>query len=82
MKVEIDVAVKVVGASVEEALARVTEKLMVIRPTDAERERYAKEAHQWEEETGGDLDWYPVSISKHTKDGKLSSSMELRIRSV
>lgn len=82
MKVEIDVAVKVGGASVEEALARVTEKLMVISPTEFERERYAKEFHQWEEENGSDMDWYPVSIIKHTKDGKVSSSMEFRIRSV
>lgn len=82
MKVEIDVSVKVVGASVEEALARVTEKLMVIEPTDAERERYAKEVHQWEEGNGSDLDWYPVSITKRTKDGEVSSSMEFRIRNV
>lgn len=82
MKVEIDISVKVVGASVEEALARVTEKLMVISPTDAERERYAKETHQWEEENGSDLDWCPVSIINLTKGGEVSSSMEFRIRSV
>lgn len=82
MKVEIDVAVKVVGSSIEEALALVTRKLYVISPLEFERERYVKEFHQWEEEHGSDVDWYPVSIIKHTKDGEVSSSMELRIRSV
>lgn len=81
MKVEIDVEVKVVGASIEEALARVADKLMVIRPTDTDRERYAKEFHQWEEENGSDVDWYPVSKIKRTKDGEVTSSMEFRIRS-
>ena len=80
MKVEIDVSVKVVGASIEEALARVTEKLMVISPSFAEREQFATEFHQWK--NGSVLDWYPVSIINRTKDGEVSSSMELRIRSV
>ena len=82
MKVEIDVAVKVIGASVEEALARVTEKLMVIRPSDAEREQYAKEYHHWDEENGYDVDWSPVAIINRTADGEVSSSMDLRIRNV
>lgn len=82
MKVEIDVAVKVVGASVEEALARVTEKLMVINPTDAEREQYAKEYHHWDKENDGDVDWHPVSISNRNKRGEETSSVRIRIRNV
>ena len=82
MKVEIDVTVKVVGASIEEALARVTRKLYVISPQEFERERYIKEFHQREEKNGSDLDWYPVTNIKRTKDGGVSSSMEFRIRSV
>lgn len=81
MKVEIDVAVKVVGACVEDALARVMEKLKVISPTDAEREMYAKSFHKWEE-TGGVVDWCPVFIHKHTNEGKVASSLEFRIRNV
>ena len=82
MKVEIEVAVKVVGASVEEALARVTEKLMVIKPTDAERERYAEEYHHWDKECDGDVDWCPVTISNANKHGRETSSMKIRIRNV
>ena len=82
MKVEIDVTVKVVGASIEEALARMTEKLLVIRPTDAEREQYAKEYHYREEEYGYDLDWRPFSIINRTADGEVTSSMDLRIWNV
>ena len=82
MKVEIDVEVKVVGASVEEALARVTEKLMVIKPTEADRERYAKEYHHWDKENDGDVDWHPVAISDCNKRGEETSYMKIRIRNV
>lgn len=82
MKVEIDVAVKVVGASVEEALARVTEKLMVIKPTESDRKLYAEEYHYWNKENDGEVDWRPVSIINRTTDGGVSSSMEMTIRNV
>lgn len=82
MKVEIDAEVKVVGSSIEEALARVTQKLYVISPLEFERERYIKEFHQFEKENGSDVDWCPVSIIKSTKDGEVSSAMKLRIRIV
>lgn len=82
MNVEIDVAVKVVGASVEEALARVTEKLMVIKPTRADRERYADEYHHWDKECDGDVDWSPVFISRRNKQGEETSSVRIRIRNV
>lgn len=82
MKVEIDVAVKVVGASVEEALARVTEKLSVIRPTEADRERYADEFNYWDKENDGDVDWTPLAITNRAKDGSVQSEISIRVKNV
>ena len=82
MKVEIECKVKVVGASVEEALACVAEKLMVIRPTESDRKIYADEYHHWDKENDGDVDWYPVSIINRTQEGEVTTSMELRVRNV
>ena len=80
MKVEIDVMVRVVGASVEEALARVTEKLNVIRPTESDRKKYAEGYHYWDKENDGDVDWHPFSITDCNKQGEEPSYMTIRIR--
>lgn len=82
MKVEIECYVKVVGANVEEALARMAEKLMVIRPTEFDRKIYADEYHHWDKENDGDVDWHPVSITDHNKRGKETYYMKIRIRNV
>lgn len=82
MKVEIECKVKVVGASVEEALARVTEKMSVMQLYEKERVEYAAGYHYWNNENDGDVDWSPVHIVKRTKDGAVQSELELRIRNV
>lgn len=82
MNVEIECKVKVVGASVEEALARMAEKWMVMNLYDNEREEYAKGYHHWKDENDGEVDWSPVHIVKRTKDGKVQSELELRIKNV
>lgn len=82
MKVEIECKVKVVGASVEEALARVTEKMSVMQLYEKERVEYAAGYHHWNNENDGDVDWSPVHIVKRTKDGAVQSELELRIRNV
>ena len=82
MKVEVECKVKVVGASIEEVLARVTEKLMVLKLTEDERERYAKEYRHWDEENEGDVDWSPVYLVKRSEGGEVISEIELRIKNV
>lgn len=82
MKVEIECKVKVVGASVEEALARMAEKLNVVQLYDSDRERYAKGYHFWNDENDGEVDWSPINIVNRDKDGTERSSIEMRIRNV
>lgn len=82
MKVEIDVAVKVVGASIEKALARVTEKLMVLQLHDTDREQLAEKYHLWDKHNDGDVDWAPIKFVSQIKDGEIQSQASLTIRNV
>lgn len=80
MKVEIECKVKVVGATIEEALARMSEKLMVAQLYEADRERYAKGYHFWDEENDGEVDWTPIVIVNRSKDGAVQSEITMRVK--
>ena len=82
MKVEIECNVKVVGASVEEALARMAEKLMVLQLHDNDREKLAEKYHLWDKHNDGDVDWTPIKFVSQRKDGEIQSQEFLTIRSV
>lgn len=82
MNVEIECKVKVVGASVEEALARVAEKLMVLQLHDNDREKLAEKYHLWDKHNDGDVDWTPIKFVSQRKDGEIQSQAFLTIRNV
>lgn len=82
MNVEIECNVKVVGASVEEALARMAEKLMVLQLYDNDREKLAEKYHLWDKHNDGDVDWTPIKFVSQRKDGEIQSQAFLTIRNV
>lgn len=82
MNVEIECKVKVVGASVEEALARMAEKLMVLQLHDNDREKLAEKYHIWDKHNEGDVDWTPIKFVSQRKDGEIQSQAFLTIRNV
>ena len=82
MKVEIECKVKVVGASVEEALARMAEKLMVLQLHDNDHEKLAEKYHLWDKHNDGDVDWTPIKFVSQRKDGEIQSQAFLTIRNV
>ena len=82
MKVEIECNVKVVGASVEEALARMAEKLMVLQLHDRDREQLAEKYHLWDKHNDGDVDWTPIKFVSQRKNGEIQSQAFLTIRNV
>ena len=82
MKVEIECNVKVLGASVEEALALMAEKLMVLQLHDNDREKLAEKYHLWEKINDGEVDWTPIKFVSQIKDGKIQSQAFLSLRNV
>lgn len=82
MEVEIECKVKVVGASVEEALALMAEKLMVLQLHDNDREKLAEKYHLWDKQNDGDVDWTPIKLGSLRKDGEIQSQAFLTIRNV
>ena len=82
MNVEIECRVKVVGASVEEALARMAEKMMVLQLHDNDREKLAEKYHLWDKHNDGEVDWTPIKFVSQKKNGEIQSQAFLTIRNV
>lgn len=82
MKVEIECRVKVVGETVESALALMAEKLMVLQLHDTDREMLVKKYHLWDKNNDGDVDWTPIKLGSLSKDGEIQSQAFLTIRNV
>ena len=82
MKVEIECKVKVVGETVESALALMAEKLMVLQLHDTDREMLAEKYHLWDKHNDGDVDWTPIKLGSLRKDGEIQSQAFLTIRNV
>ena len=83
MKVEIECNVKVNGATVEEAIARIAKELKVLQFNEADWKRIGRRYHQWErgkDRIFSDADWTPVRDGVLGDDGEIHTRASLTIR--
>lgn len=79
-RVTIEYNIKVVGKTIEEALARMAEKVTAAQLYEIDRQKIAKGYHYWDEENGGYVDWMPIDLVKKGNRGQVDSLMVLRVR--
>lgn len=79
-RVTIEYNIKVTGKTIEEALARMAEKVTAAQLYEIDRQKIAKGYHHWDEVNGGYVDWMPIDLVKKGRRGKVDSLMVLRVR--
>lgn len=79
-RVTIEYNIKVAGKTIEEALARMAERVTAAHLCESDRQKIAKGYHYWDEENGGDVDWMPIHLVKKGRRGQVDSLMVLRVR--
>ena len=79
-RVTVEYNIKVAGKTIEEALARMAEKVTAAQLYEIDRQKIAKGYHHWDEENGGYVDWMPIDLVKKGERGQVDSLMVLRVR--
>lgn len=79
-RVTIEYNIKVAGKTIEEALARMAEKVTAAQLYEIDCQKIAKGYHYWDEENGGYVDWMPIDLVKKGRRGQVDSLMVLRVR--